>query len=518
MKKRSKLFSLILAAVLMVAMSVPSFAATVTVPAGNTHTYAAYQVFTGTQATDKGALGNVAWGNGINKDAFLNALKGNATVGNDFKDCSTAADVAKVLGTYTSNSPKADIVAEIAYKNIIKSAGKTITAGENTLTDGYYLIVDTTNVAGQYDVKNKALLQVTKTINITEKMDKPYVEKKVKEESYTPNDGYGPGYNDVADYDIGDKVPFSFYSKVPTHIGDYTEYKYIFHDTMSAGLTFDKDSVKVTIGGTVLTSGYTVVSPAADGHTFDIVINDLKAISSATPGADIRVDYKATLNKNAEIGLSGNPNEVYLEYSNNPNDNDSTGETPIDKVIVFTYELDVNKVDGTDKQPLKDAEFILSNSDETLWAVVDDNGKLTGWTETKADATTLTSDDDGFFKVAGLDEGTYKLHETKAPDGYNKLDNPIEFTITATTTNGQEWTPGKTPAEALTKIEITIGDKTANGNVDNGTVTAQIENNSGAELPETGGIGTKIFYILGALLVIGAGVTMIARRRMGKES
>ena len=255
------------------------------------------------------------------------------------------------------------------------------------------------------------------------------------------------------------------------------------------------------------------------------------------------VAYDAFLNENAEIGLDGNPNSVSLEFSNNPN-GEGTGRTEEDTVIVFTYELDGTKVDGADVDTkLEGAQFVLLNGGGTRAARVDETGKLTGWVEpddikggltgtndrekmnelTNEDfanaGLAITSAADGTFKIAGLDDGTYFLREIQAPNGYNLLENDVELVIFADTANGQEWDGD--PATALEGLNMTFNVVDAEevpteveGVLVGGTVGITVENNRGATLPETGGMGTTLFYIIGGLLVVGAGILLVVRIRM----
>lgn len=161
---------------------------------------------------------------------------------------------------------------------------------------------------------------------------------------------------------------------------------------------------------------------------------------------------------------------------------------------------------------LKDAEFKLRNS-ANKWVKVDANGKVTGWGNTEDEGSTLKSDDNGLFKVIGLDDGTYFLKETKAPIGYNLLKDEVEFTVSATTANGQTW--NGTPGDALTKLEIAVGsDPATTGNLQEGTVDMQVANSKGSTLPTTGGMGTTIFYVVGSILVLGAAILLITKKRM----
>ena len=525
MKKFKKLASLVLALVMALTMAVSVSAATVKVPSDEIlkdHTFTAYQVFSGRE--EGGVLSDVQWGSGINSTDFLTALKADTTCGSKFKDCTDAAAVANVLGDNNTDSALANAVAKLAYANKT-GEGTALTSGENTLADGYYLVVDTTKNVAAGSAYNTALLQVVGNINITVKTDAPTVEKKVLEdEKYKQDGGYGTGYNDVADYNMGDAVPFHLIGSVPD-MSRYDTYKYIFHDTLSAGLTLNEDSIKVYVASNKAGTDKAEITgwtKAVNEQSFTVSFANLKTVSGVSQGKYIIVEYTATLNQNAVVGLDGNPNEVYLEYSNKPDQSgsgatDNTGKTPEDKVIVFTYELDTTKVDGQDNtKKLEGAEFKLHNADNK-WAIVDSNSKVTGWADTEEGGSTLTSDAEGLFKVIGLDNGTYYLKETKAPTGYNLLSKEITVVITATTTNGQTWTDG-VASSALTNLAVTADGTAGTGDTSTGIAGITVANNKGSTLPETGGMGTTIFYVVGAILVLGAGILLITRRRMNKAA
>ena len=531
MKHMRKLASLLLALVMVFTLATTAFAATVTVPSDGIlkdHTFTAYQIFSGRE--EGGILSDVQWGSGIDSTNFLAALKADTTYRNLFTDCTDAAAVAKVLGDNNTNTALANAVAKLAYTHKTGD-GTGLTSGENTLADGYYLVVDTTANVGEGGAYNTALLQVVGDISITVKTDAPTVEKKVLEDDkYNQNGGYGQGYNDVADYNMGDAVSFHLIGSVPD-MSRYDTYKYIFHDTLSTGLTLNADSIKVYVASDKAGTDKTVIAgwtKAVDGQSFTVSFTDLKTVSGVSQGKYIIVEYTATLNQNAAVGLDGNPNVVYLEYSNKPDqsgsgDTDNTGNTPEDKVIVFTYELDTIKVDGqSNTEKLAGAEFVLLNSDKTKVAKVENN-KLTGWIDMPVagendniswpEGTKLTSDANGLFKVIGLDDGTYYLKETKAPAGYNLLTQEITVVITATTTNGQNWTNGQA-SSALTNLAVTADNKSGTGNTITGIAGITVANNKGSTLPETGGIGTTIFYVLGSVLVLAAVVLLVTKKRM----
>ena len=548
MRKVKKLLGLLLAAVMVLAMGVPTFAAsgsyTLTISgASDGHTYEAYQIFAGDLSENEQTLSNVKWGDGVNGEALLAALKGTEEEPTAYQTCMTAADVAKVLESYENNSSEMKAFADIAGQHLTKTTSGTASAyNEDSksytisgLAAGYYLVKDKDDSVPGTDAYTDFILKVVQNTTVTPKSDVPTVEKKVQEDDkYNQDGGYGNGYNDVADWNIGDAVPFKLIGTLPTNFADYDIYQYIFHDTLSDGLDLNEGSIKVYYAsdkaGTDKTEiplgKYEVEAPGTEGTdqcSFEVAFADLTSVEGVTANKYIIVEYTATLNKDAEIGLPGNPNKVYLEFSNNPNSGGEgdTGKTPEDKVIVFTYELDVTKVDGADADTkLEDAEFKLYD-ENGKYVIVDADGKVIGWADNEAGGSTLKSDENGLFKVSGLDDGTYWLKETKAPDGYNLITDPIKIEIKATTVNDQDWTAMEGPADALKVLEIkvTVGSTTTSGNGDteSGIVETDIKNNKGAELPETGGMGTTIFYVLGAILVLGAGGLLIARRRTDPE-
>lgn len=547
MKRAKRFMAFVLAMIMVLAMGMSAMAATVSVSVDsnallNGHTFTAYQIFSGTQGTqssDATALGNVQWGSDLStedlQNGLVSALKADDTLKTLFTaDTYTAAEIAAIVGEWSDNSDQAKAFAKVAYTYAIKGTGTSISTETKELAEGYYLIVDTTTDVGTGGAYNAALLQVTgETIQIGVKTSVPKVEKKVEENvKYDQNDAigtsetlkYGQHYNDVADYNIGDDVSFAFYSLVPD-MTYYKEYKYVFHDTLSDGLTLKADTISVKIGDATLTKGsdYTVTTEGlTDDCTFEITITNLKSIVAATTGALVQVDYDATLNASAKIGDAvGNTNSVILEYSNKPNDTSSTGKTVEDEVIVFTYELDVTKVDGSNAKTLENATFKLYNS-AGKYVTVDDDKKVTGWGGEEK-GSTLTSDSNGAFKIIGLDDGTYYLKEISAPNGYNTLTNPIEVKINASTTNGHTW--GTTGIDALTTLTVTVDTDTSDatagtsndGDAATGKVAVTVENNKGAVLPSTGGIGTTMFYVIGGALVLVAVVLLVTRRRMDAQ-
>lgn len=377
-------------------------------------------------------------------------------------------------------------------------------------------------------------------VTVTAKSSAPSVIKKVKEDDKAVTGAVKVGsytadaqYNDVADYCIGENVPFELISTMPSTYNDYTSYFYQFTDTLASNFTLNADSIAVKVvnadGETALTAttDYTVGAQDESGK-FTITINDTKKIASITKDSTIVVDYTAQLNSGAVIGLDGQENKVDLTYSNNPNytgdgastPNEDKGKTPEDKVIVFTYELDVTKYLG-DEHTKANAEdgtkagFKLGNANGTKWATVDENLRITDWVDDVAAATEVTTDATGIFKFIGLDDGTYTLRETTTPTGYNTMAD-LALTIGATTDNNQTW--AGTASDALSAIKLTINNEDTAGDTNTGIVATKITNQKGSSLPSTGGIGTTMFYVGGGVLVAGAGVLLITKKRAKKDA
>lgn len=487
MKNMKKIASLVLALIMAFAMTATAFAeeTTYSITINNStegHTYEAYQIFTGD--LHEGVLSNIKWGSSVSNSASLG----------------DAAAVAEKLDTNYTGADKItvdDLLKMITLGDSVANSGNTsnpyVISG---LAAGYYLVKDQDgSLTGDNDAYTEYIVKVVGNVTATPKSDVPEVEKKVKDINDSTDDAM-TDWQDSADYDIGDSVPFQLKATLADNVSSYTTYKVVFHDTLSKGLTY-KDDAKVYIDGKE-TNGFTVTSTVnADGTTtLTVSCDDVKALGAGNSSV-ITVEYTATLNENAVLGSSGNPNEVYLEYSNNPNKSEEgdneTGNTPEDKVIVFTYKTIVNKVDEKGN-PLTGAEFTLEKYN-----------KETG--EWKAIAV-VKNDDGTTFTFSGLDDGNYRLTETKTPAGYNTI-KPIEFTITA-----EHDVLSDDPALTSLSGNVTTGEITFTSNTTDGSLSVDVENKAGSTLPETGGMGTTIFYILGGLLVLFAVVFLVAKKRM----
>ena len=515
MKKIKRFVSFLLAMVMVMAMSMTAMAdttTTYTITINNSeagHIYEAYQIFTGDYAEliEDGktvrVLSNVVWGSGVTTDGQTKmgdaAAKAKNLDGKD-TDGAEAKAFAQEVANYLSNT-----VAGTASRLTVKESKQyyEITG----LAAGYYLIKDQDNSQkteiGTGDKKEAYtyyIMEVVDDVDVTVKESVPSVTKKV----YDTNDTTTAAVTDItqitdaswvdsADYDISDSVPFRLQATLGDNVDYYSTYKVVFNDTLAKGLTYNNDA-KVMIGEEDITNEFNISE--ANGTLTILCDNVLASSIMATNNSVITVYYTAVLNENAVVGNEGNVNKVYLEYSNDPNTGkNSTGTTPVDKVQVFTYEVEISKVDD-DKEALTGAQFTLEKLgvDRTTWTV----------------AKTATLNDEGTkFTFKGLDDGTYRLTETTTPAGYNTME-PLVFDIAAT--HSVEGVTALTGTDQATSAQVTFAANTVDG-----ILTADVVNEKGVVLPSTGGIGTTIFYVAGGLMVAVAGVLLVTRKRMESQ-
>ena len=505
--------ALLAAFALVLAMAVPAFAdeATCSITAPNNgHTYEVYQIFTGTLTEDNGTkvLSDIKWGkNGINDRTAV-------TVGESVPE--TVLNAIKGVAA-ESDSEKLAVIEKYVNLTSADKYGTVSDSSSLSVPAGYYLIKDADNAYdNKHDAYTQFIVEVAGNVNFKPKTDYPTVEKKVQENSKatgTTGD-YGERYNDVADYSIGDAVPFKLIGSVPD-MSQYSTYKYTFHDTLAKSLKAPTVAdVKVYISGDKagsgkqeITSNFTVT---VSGQEITVHTNDLKAIDGISAGKYILVEYSAVLNSNAAINKenvtdtsNGNINQVYLTYSNNPRDNSEAGKTPEDTVIVFTYEIKATKVDGGTNKGLQGVTFRIykMSDDDKLYAQVAE-GKLNDWVNTANKNCVLTSGKDGTFSLAGLDDGTYFIEEITPLPGYNSI-APVKIQVNGNTKNGQT---GNGETSELTDVTFTVGETTDNA--------ITIVNNAGTTLPSTGGMGTTVFYVVGGGLMAVAVVLLVTKKRM----
>lgn len=403
----------------------------------------------------------------------------------------------------------------IAENNI--AADETTTNGKfEDVQQGYYLIRQT--AAGETKPQQDLSLVILNTggnaaIEVNKKNGTPTLEKKVQDKNdSTDTAATVNGWQDSADYDLNDDVPFQLTGTVGSNVDQYTYYKYVFHDTLSDGLTLNQNSIKVAIDGTEIAADKYNVD--VQGQTFTITFEDLKNVGvTITNTTNVVVTYTAKLNNNALIGSTGNPNTAKLEFANDPHfkgdaADQPTDETPEDVVIVFTYEYIVDKTFPEGNVPAVLPTFTLYkyiNGIEKKVADVQvtDNGE--------AAEPRFTAN------FPRIDDGRYVVKETVVPDGFNKAAD-VYFEVSATHSETAE-------KPELTSLSVTYyTDATfttvatgVNGEVNttDGTVQTTIANTTGNQLPSTGGMGTTILYAAGAAIVLiaGIGLAVTLRRR-----
>ena len=495
------MLALLAAFALVLAMAVPAFAdgATYKITIKNSvGTYEAYQIFKG-DLKDK-VLSNIEWGAGVTAD------------GKAAFDGKTAAEVAKTLeGNETAAKTFATKIS--GYLGTVAGEGTNEITG---LSAGYYLIKNKTVNEGE--AYTDFILEVVKDVEITPKGQKPTLDKQIK---HNESGEWGV----VGDNQIGDTVEFRTITTVPNTTG-YTNYDYTIYDEMSTGLTSNvKDAsgikIKINDGEELDSSYYTVTVDSANANKFSVTVNILKAITDdkIEAGNNLYTYYTGVLNKDAKVYDEGKQqNTAYLQYSNNPHDNTTKGETPHVTVYDWTFKMNVQKIDGADKEKeLSGAKFVLSKNGAVDLGTIDENGtpaktenliKLvydstnnTYRIATASDANTTYVMTAGNITIRGLDDAVdYYLYETKAPAGYNRLTEPVKFKINATyNETGDTYTDVSTKvgeAEAVTGLKV------------------RVENNAGTTLPSTGGMGTTVFYVVGGGLMAVAVVLLVTKKRM----
>ena len=479
MKHARKLTSLLLALVMVFALAVTVAAeggtgegtgetkGTITVvnPVGE-HVYKAYKIF------------DVVYDE--TKENYSYTIKGTSEWYNTVSAYTTGLTLTPVADT-TSNTYVVTTTGDFspaAFADALKKAldaDSTAFTGTPLTTNGTQATA-TVNELGYYFVTSTsgALCNLTTTnpsVTIRDKNDVPF-KKEVSE----------------TNVDVGQTVTFKITGKVPNYTG-FTKYTYLITDTMTNGLTF-KDDVKVMVGSEDKTNDCIITYDATNApqtFTVSIPVWDKKY----EIGANIEVTYTATVNKDAIAIISSN--KAKLTYSNDPTTDEVT-DSQTEEQKVYTSKIVINKFEtGNENKKLPGAKFVLYK-EETIegnktirYYQWDATNKKVEWVNKQVDATEVTTGEHGEASFEGLADGTYQLVETKAPAGYNQLTGPQEVKVAGSTTDTMKL-----------------------------TATANVANNTGTVLPSTGGMGTTIFYVLGAVLVVGAGVLLVTKKRMSQ--
>ncbi len=447
------------------------------------HTYDVYQIFSGSLDASN-TLTNIEWGSAVNQ-ANIEFYMG------------TASAKAASLSGKANDSEEAKTFAKDIIQYLTYGPTKVVSSEDGTTTisglePGYYLIRDRYNsLAGKEgESYTRFMLLVSKDTNVAIKSSSPTITKKVKASDSNT-------YSSAADYAIGDKVYFELTATLPSNYADYSSYQLVIDDIMPPGLTYNYDAQVILKNGNIetdVTSKFnTYIYQAGEGIRLNIVNYYLDRLSDVTITASSKfiIRYSTTLGDKAITGVAGNENTVSLTYLNEPNEknSNSTAKTPDSKAKVYTYQLKVNKV-KENQDPLAGAGF-------TLYKKV--NNQYTEIKKFEAGSETT-------FDFKGLDSGDYKLVESTVPAGYNAMKD-IEFTISGTIDS----------TGALTNLTATSANATFETDVNTGIITLKVVNKQGALLPNTGGIGTTILYLVGTSLVFGAGVLFVVKKRVSTK-
>ena len=495
------------------------------------HTYEAYKLMEGDLHTVDGALmlTNIEWADGIDNtklQAPYNGMTAKA-VAKELAGNAVQNVASNEAAKFAQQVVKDDALGTVAKTTNVQTNGKYVL---DNLTPGYYLVRDKKDsLKGKYDADTTFILRVVGSTEATPKSGVPSVTKKVEDMNDTTDSAFRASLDatwaDTADYDIGDEIPYLLTATMPSDkevdgvkaFSAYKTYSLTYHDTVANGISVaDVPHADVYINNEKLTAeqktaiGFTV-EKTAKGVDFKIV--DIKKATKTVGGKaeqmvkagdQVKVIYKAKLTDQAVFGNAknenkGNDNTVYLEYRNNPNVDGSgdTGNTPEDTVRVFTYLINVTKVDQNEAA-LAGAEFKLEKK------------LANGDFKTIVESIALKADSANVFEMKGLDDGTYRITETRTPKGYNSI-KPITFTVNAThsadpaTLEVTDFNVSGVTQEAM--IGDTTNDvPTFTATKDNGLVATTIKNEKGLVLPITGDIGTTLFYLAGIALIGGAAV------------
>lgn len=486
MKYTKKLLSLVLVLVLALALAVPGFAAQEGSLTGGSiainnavpkETYKAYQIlYLESYNAETGAFAykaNSEWASWLaTQTSYVKIDNGYVS----WVDGAVAADFAKAALAYANTLTNPENEKSVTIQPVATVTADSTTVNFSNLKLGYYLIDTSLGSLCSLDTTQPS-------VEIYEKNSTPTVTKAVKEDSTG-------GFGETATIDVVDTIYYQLTVNTGTNshgAGTGVDDNYVITDVLPTGITYNTGSV--TIDGWDLDEDYTV-NYSGQTLTITLLAGEGKELSGLAQDTDFVITYDAKVTGTVNLGHSeGNVNNVTLKYQK---------QESTDSATVYTYSIGgtgegapFTKVDGKDKvTALKGVKFVLMSGDK--YATFD-NGKLTGWDGTEdGEASQLITDNDGHIYAYGLDAGTYTLKETATLPGYNLLADTITVVISENGSVTYDY----------------IGDSTGPAS------TITVENNSGTELPSTGGMGTTIFYTLGGVLVVGAAILLVTKKRV----
>lgn len=544
MKTMKKLFALLLAVLMVMGMATTAMAETVgtiTIKhAHEGHVYEAYQIFSGT--LHGGILTDLNWGSGINMrdddtdrtadflEEIQEITRGDTT---PLAGKTLAKDVAEVLSKWSKDDASLQQFADICGEYL---SDEKVSSNAYNESDGTYTI--NLNEVGYYLVKDQAgteaLKKATATDYILQVVGNVSIEPKAVNPTFSKTVGntLDGTYKEALSAEVGEKIYFKLESKMPSKLLDYRQYVLVFEETLPDELDCEKIEAVYIMhanGQTteLLKSGKCKNETTAESNTLKISTYNLLEPSTypaINSNDTVVVKYSATLKPTVKTGKitdggKGIVNKATLSFSNDMNQpyGNGTGLTfakMTDTASVYTYGLNITKVSSADHNTkLKDAEFVLyrnvtdGNIETHHYAVLstEDGMKnvIDHWTMEKTQASVLKSGEDGTFSIKGLGGISYNLEEIEPPQGYNTMDAPIVIAINPTLSSEGDLTAlaGKADYTAATT------------DLKEGMLSFEVENTPGSTLPATGGIGTTIFYIVGGVLVLGAGAAFVMKKR-----
>lgn len=506
MKLAKRILTAGAALALTLSLSLPAFAATITVsnPAAG-EPYTAYKLFDVESNENQ-----TAYSYSTTSAALVSALETASDNDENGFDVSFAkAANANVWYVSGLDDAEADDLAKYIHDNWANTFQALLTNSYSSTVDSSTgdVIISTGDITGYFYVTSSlgslcALNTAETEADIFEKNTIPSITKAVKEDSTNE-------YVETATIDVIDTVSYQLTVNTGNNANNAgtatgVDADFVIADFLPTGITYKANSIKVMVGETEweLSTDYTV-SYDADNNSLMIILLSTGKLKDQVEKTNIIITYDATVDGNVITHGNGNENAnlVTLSYSN---------QTSQDYAYVNTFDIGgtaedstITKVEAGTNVPLKNVKFILSKGtgEATRYAQFDSSNYLSRWVTSQDDATELITDEEGHIYAYGLDADTYVLTETETLPGYNLLDDTITVVIAENGTVTYQPTS-----------EVDDDDDSTNPE---GSIT--IENNAGSELPSTGGMGTTVLYIAGIVLVLGAGITLVVRRRMNSD-